>query len=58
VSSKDPEDAMITIRTTQVAPRQDDFPPERRFASVLLIGMSVIALAGCTSMVVSLAALH
>ena len=53
-----PEDAMITTRTTQSFHRQDDFPPERRFISALLIGMSVLALAGCTSTVMSLAALH
>jgi hypothetical protein len=58
VSLRDPEDAMITIRTTQSFHRQDDSPPERSFVSILLIGMSVLALAGCTSAVVSLAALH
>ena len=37
---------------------QDESKPERGFAPKFLIGMSVLALAGCTSAVVSLAALH
>ena len=49
---------MITIRTSQVPPWESEAPPERRFFSVILIGMSFLALAGCTSTVVSLAALH
>jgi hypothetical protein len=58
VSSRISEDAMITIRTPRSFHRQDDTPPERSFVSTLLIGMSVLVLAGCTSTVVSLAALH
>ncbi|HEX8167589.1 MAG TPA: hypothetical protein VF601_17615 [Beijerinckiaceae bacterium] len=49
---------MITNWTSRFSSQQGDSNPERRFASTLLIGMSVLVLAGCTSTVVSLAALH
>ena len=48
---------MITAWMSRFSP-QDESNPERGFAAKLLIGMSVLALAGCTSTVVSLAALH
>ena len=40
------------------SPQQSEPNPERGFAPKFLIGMSVLALAGCTSTVVSLAALQ
>ena len=48
---------MITAWMSRFSP-QDDSNPERGFGPKLLIGMSVLALAGCTSAVISLAALH
>jgi hypothetical protein len=51
------EDPMITAWMSRFSP-QDESNPERGFVPKLLIGMSVLVLAGCTSTVVSLAALH
>jgi hypothetical protein len=49
---------MITTWTSRLPPQQNEHNPERGFVSTFLIGMSVLVLAGCTSTVVSLAALH
>ena len=49
---------MPTTWMSRFSSQQSEPNPERGFAPKFLIGMSVLALAGCTSAVVSLAALH
>jgi hypothetical protein len=52
------KDPMSITRQSRSLDRFRDVSPERRRPSALLVGLGFVALAGCASAIVSLAAMH